>query len=118
MVMVQHFDERGLCALDDIPDGGALAVDAVAAAGGRDLVLLREGGRVAVFENACPHAGRRLDWAPGEFLLGGGIVTCAAHGAAFDARTGACKGGACRGEGLRAVACRISEGRVWLDERD
>lgn len=118
-MIVHANDERRLCRRAEIPDGGVLAVDSVAALEGADLLLTRRGGCVAAFHNVCPHAGHRLDWAPGEFLLRDGVLTCAAHGASFDAFTGSCLGGPCRGEGLRPVALEVlADDAVLLADGD
>lgn len=103
-----------LCRLEDIPDGGAAAVEVESASGGFSLILLRDGEAVRAFHNECPHAGRRLDWAPGKFLLKDRVLVCAAHGAAFDAGSGACLGGPCRGQGLVALPVRVEGGEVRL----
>jgi len=116
--MVHQTDERRLCLWHEIPDGGALALDALTALGGADILLTRAGGQVAAFFNVCPHAGRRLDWAPGEFLLQDGVLTCAAHGASFAALTGACRGGPCRGEALKPVAIERRGDELWLASDD
>lgn len=88
--------QRRLCRLDDIPDGGAIAVPVESATGGFELIVLREGGRVFAYHNECPHAGRALDYVPGRFLVKDGRITCAAHGATFAVATGDCLGGPCR----------------------
>jgi nitrite reductase/ring-hydroxylating ferredoxin subunit len=103
-----------LCPLDAIPDGGAISVEVPSATGGFSLVLLRSGTQVSAFHNECPHAGRRLDWAPGKVLLEAGMVICAAHGAAFLRDSGACIGGPCRGQGLRSVPVVVEAGEVRL----
>ena len=105
-----------LCRLDALLDGAAVALDAVAQAGGEplDLILLRHADDVRAFLNVCPHAGRRLDYAPGKFLLQRGQLICAAHGATFDAADGRCVAGPCRGERLQAVALQVQDGLVRL----
>ena len=113
---MQHRHEQRLCYLTDIPDQGVLALDSVWALAGADVLLARTDDHVSAFHNMCPHAGRRLDWAPGEFLLRGRVLTCAAHGACFEVDTGACLGGPCRGEGLQAIAVDVRDGAVWLVE--
>lgn len=105
-------DGSPLCRLDDIPDGGAIAVDIDSSTGGFNLILLRRGGQVFAYHNECPHAGRRLDWAPGKFLLKDGAVICAAHGATFDIPTGAVIAGPCR-NGLVAMPLRVHDGVVY-----
>jgi len=105
-----------LIALADIPDGGAAEVEAELDGERQSLILTRDGQSVSAFLNICPHAGRRLDWALGQFLFDRGDLVCAAHGARFRPEDGACLGGPCRGTGLRAVAVRIRSGRVCLDQ--
>jgi len=101
-----------LCRLDDIPDGGAIAVHVDSASGGFELIVLREGERAFAYHNECPHAGRRLDYAPGRFLVRDGRITCAAHGATFRCADGLCVGGPCMGASLAAVAVHVDDGEV------
>ncbi len=105
-----------LCRLDALVEGAAIALDAVPQAGGAalDLILLQHAGAVRVFRNVCPHAGRRLDYAPGKFLVQRGQLICAVHGATFDPANGLCVAGPCRGEHLQAVAVRVENGLVHL----
>ncbi len=103
--------QRVLCRLDDIPDGGAVAVPVDSATSGFDLIVLREGGRVFAYHNECPHAGRALDFVPGRFLVKEGRITCAAHGATFSVSTGDCLGGPCR-SGLVRVPVEVEDGAV------
>lgn len=103
-----------LCRLDDIPDGEAIAVDAALPEGEESLIVVRHGAAAHAYLNVCPHAGRRLDWAPGKFLVRDGVLVCAAHGASFNTADGLCIGGPCRGEHLRAVAVEVVEGDVRL----
>jgi nitrite reductase/ring-hydroxylating ferredoxin subunit len=105
---------RPLCRVGDIPDGEAIAVDAALPEGEENLIVLRLGEAVHAYLNICPHAGRRLDWAPGKFLLSKGALVCAAHGASFMAASGVCIGGPCRGQSLRTVPVRVVDGEVWL----
>ncbi|MBN8482288.1 MAG: Rieske (2Fe-2S) protein [Xanthomonadales bacterium] len=98
--------QRILCRLDDVPDGGAIAVPVDSATGGFELIVLRAGRRVFAYHNECPHAGRALDYVPGRFLVKDGRITCAAHGATFAVDTGACVGGPCR-NGLLAVPVSV-----------
>ncbi|MEO6226294.1 MAG: Rieske 2Fe-2S domain-containing protein [Thermomonas sp.] len=72
-------------------------------------------GGVRAWLNVCPHAGRRLDWAPGEFLRSkDGLLVCAVHGASFELASGECVAGPCRGEHLREVAVHCVDGEVRL----
>ena len=104
-------DNPIFCRLEDIPDGGAIAVDVESSTGGFNLMMVRQGERVYAYHNECPHAGRRLDWSPGKFLVKDGVIICAAHGATFDVPTGACLGGPCR-SGLAGVPVLVVDGEV------
>ena len=103
-----------LCRLDEIPDGGATAVDAMLADGKENLILLRHGEQVRGYLNVCPHTGRRLDYAPGKFLLKNDTLICAVHGATFNQGDGLCIAGPCRGEHLREVAVQVVDDVVHL----
>ncbi|BFI94908.1 MAG: Rieske (2Fe-2S) protein [Rhodanobacter sp.] len=107
-----------LCRLDAIPDGGAIAVEDVAAAGGESVIVARRGDAVRAWLNICPHAGRRLDYAPGLFLLKDELLICAVHGASFDRNDGVCVAGPCRGERLLGLAVELRGDEVWLRARD
>lgn len=100
--------------LDDLADGGLLEVEAEVDGVAESVILHRDGDRVRAWLNICPHAGRRLDWAPGKFLMSNGLLVCAAHGASFELREGACVGGPCRGDSLRGVAVTVVGGEVRL----
>lgn len=104
-----------LLARDQIPEGGFAELEAPVDGAAESLVLYREGGVVRGWLNVCPHAGRRLDWAPGQFLKSReGQLVCAAHGAAFELEGGTCVAGPCRGDALRAVELRVEGEDVVL----
>ena len=106
-----------LCLLHAIPDRGATAIDVRSSgddAAVESLILLRNGLQVSAFRNVCPHTGRRLDYAPGKFLLDGDTIICAVHGATFATADGLCIAGPCRGDHLHAVAVTVDGGEVRL----
>ena len=104
-----------MIAFDSMEDGGFVEVEAVLNGDAESLVLYRDGQRVRAWLNVCPHAGRRLDWAPGKFLKSKeGHLVCAAHGASFEVVNGDCIAGPCRGDSLRRVAVEIRDGQVVL----
>lgn len=82
-------------------EGEVTAFDAAAGADAPGLILCRIDGVAHAYANVCPHAGRRLDWAPGQFLLDRGRLVCAAHGACFALDTGLCVSGPCVGASLQ-----------------
>ena len=103
-----------LSVIDALPDGAAAGFDAEVNGEQVPLLALRRGAEVRVFHNVCPHAGRRLEVAPGRFIIDAGTVMCAAHGACFTIPAGDCIAGPCRGDRLRAVAVRCVDGEVRL----
>jgi nitrite reductase/ring-hydroxylating ferredoxin subunit len=104
-----------LLALSQIADGGFAEAEAVIDGDAESLILHRDGDTVRAWLNVCPHAGRRLDWAPGQFLKSrDGHLVCAVHGASFELGNGDCVAGPCRGESLRAVAVVVRDGEVRL----
>ena len=103
-----------LCAIEEIPDGGVTARDVESSTGGFSVMLTRIRGDVRAFHNECPHAARRLDWAPGRFLVEGDTVVCAAHGAQFLLDSGRCVGGPCSGAGLKPIEVTIESGEVYV----
>ena len=85
------------------PPDGLSETEAVIDGETQSLIVLRRGDRGQAWLNICPHAGRRLDWAPGRFLVDQGRLVCAAHGAMFELEHGECIAGPCRGQSLVAV---------------
>ncbi len=112
--MPGHSRQR-LIALAEIADGDFAEAEATLDGDAESLILYREGAAVRAWLNVCPHAGRRLDWAPGKFLKSKeGLLVCAAHGASFELVDGACVAGPCRGSHLRAIAVTVVDGEVSL----
>jgi len=99
----------------DLPPVGIVAVDAVIDGENESIILHCTKTGIVAWLNVCPHQGRRLDYAPGKFLIDKDRLVCAAHGAAFRLEDGECVGGPCRGASLREVPVRIGEsGQVIL----
>lgn len=106
-----------LAPLDALPPDGLHECEAGIDGETESLILYRApDGAVRAWLNVCPHAGRRLDFAPGKFLRSKtGELVCAVHGATFELGNGDCIAGPCRGDCLRAVPVHVAEGQVWLD---
>lgn len=104
-----------MIAFDSIEDGGLVEVEARVDGDAVSLIVHRDGQQVRAWLNVCPHAGRRLDWAPGKFLKSReGHLVCAAHGASFELMKGDCVAGPCRGDALRVVVVEVREGQIVL----
>lgn len=104
-----------LALVSAIEDGGFAEAEATVDDSPESLILHRDGAAVRAWLNVCPHAGRRLDWAPGKFLKSkDGLLVCAVHGASFELQRGECVAGPCRGDALRPVAIEVRDGKVFL----
>ena len=69
---------------------------------------VRCAGRVHAYLNRCAHVAMELDWQEGVFFDSAGRdLLCSTHGAAYDPRSGRCRGGPCNGSPL--VKLRIEE---------
>ena len=102
-----------LLSLESIPEGALAEVEVRLGEDAESLILYRQAGAVRAWLNVCPHAGRRLDWAPGQFLKSReGLLVCAAHGASFELDGGLCVAGPCRGQSLVAVRVQVRDGVV------
>ncbi|MDY1032807.1 Rieske (2Fe-2S) protein [Stenotrophomonas sp. CFBP8980] len=109
--------DQPLIALETVTDGGFAETEVLIEGDAESLVIHRDGDSVRGFLNICPHAGRRLDWAPGQFLKSReGHLVCAAHGASFALDSGECVAGPCKGDRLRAVPLQVRDGQVFLAE--
>ena len=115
-----HASAVAIGRVDAIPPGGLVEVEAEVEGEPESLILHRDdAGAVRAWRNICPHAGRRLDWAPGQFLRAkDGSLVCAVHGASFELEAGRCIAGPCRGDRLRAVAVQCVDGEVRLGTPD
>lgn len=105
-----------LAPLDALPPDGLHECEADIDGDTESLILYRApDGAVRAWLNVCPHAGRRLDFAPGRFLRSkAGELVCAVHGATFELNRGDCVAGPCRGDCLRAVPVHVADGQVRL----
>ncbi len=105
-----------LCPIEDIDPEHGREVQVEVSGRSEGLALFRLGERVVAYRNICPHQGRALSWAPGEFLCEpDGSLVCPHHGARFELVTGRCIAGPCAGSSLSEVAIRLENGMVWLE---
>ena len=111
---------RVLCRLEEIPDGAAKGFDLGTPDDPDEIFVVRRGGRVFAYRNACPHVGTALDWQPDTFMSeDGGFIMCHTHGALFEIENGYCLAGPCAGDSLVPLRARLdAAGRVVLDLAD
>lgn len=108
--------ERLICARNALIDGGRGRRFGVEY-NGRNLAafVIAFQGTVHAYLNQCPHRGTELDWQPGElFDESGKYLVCATHGATFEADSGECVVGPCRGLRLQRIAIEMIDGNVVL----
>ena len=107
-------EPRVLCRIEDTPDGGARGF-AATPGGFTGLMAVRQGEKIFVYVNSCPHIGTPLDWTPDRFLSNdGSVIICATHGAEFRISDGICTKGPCRGDYLEAVVTEIRDGTIYV----
>jgi nitrite reductase/ring-hydroxylating ferredoxin subunit len=77
--------------------------------------VIRWGGTVRGYVNACPHIGMPLNLSGDHFFTADGKrLLCQMHGAQFRPDDGHCVSGPCEGEALKPLALEIRDGAVWL----
>lgn len=115
----QGDDAAVLLKLDEMPLDSVHECEAVIDGDVESLILYRDSeGGVRAWRNVCPHAGRRLDYAPGKFIrTKQGELVCAVHGATFALPQGNCVAGPCKGDCLCAVDVRSENDAVVLAEK-
>lgn len=84
---------------------------------GHTSVMIKRGHTDWVaFINACPHQGRRMDYAENAFLeTPDKQLVCPAHGATFDAETGFCTSGPCAGQSLTQLNISFDDKAVFVE---
>lgn len=98
-----------LCALADLPDGGARGFDP-AGRGRATVFAVRRGAQVQLWADRCPHHGTPLPWRRDAYLnAAGDRIVCAAHGALFELDSGLCVQGPCLGDRLTPVPFTLTE---------
>ncbi len=105
---------RMLISRAELPERQIIVVNADIDGENEAILLYRDNDNIQAWLNICPHAGRRLDYAPGKFLMQDGDLVCAAHGASFRLDNGECVAGPCRGASLKAVPVEWREDNVCL----
>lgn len=107
--------ETFLCAIEDIPDGGAKGVTVGERPNSVSIIVLRNGDRVHGFLNRCPHRGLPLETFPDAFLdETGEQLICTNHGARFRASDGVCVYGPCLNIALVRMPLKVAAGAVVL----
>ena len=108
-----------LCNSDALLNSGdAVPFDVVYCGQSCMAFAIRYEGQVHAYLNRCSHVPMEMDYQPNRFFdLTGPWLICATHGATYSPKTGACKGGPCRG-GLIKIETSEHDGVVhWHTAR-
>ena len=104
-----------LCRADEITEGGGRGFRFGSGPDLRMVLVVRRGGALHAYENACPHMGTPLNFLPDRFFdRSGEHLLCATHGALFRVADGFCLAGPCAGKGLTPAAIRIAGDDIVL----
>jgi nitrite reductase/ring-hydroxylating ferredoxin subunit len=95
-----------LCAVTDVPEGGALRVETAELT----LAVLNVDGRYYVIDDQCTHGPGSLS----EGWIDGEEIECDFHGGRFHILTGAVAGPPCM-EPVQTYAAQVIDGQVWID---
>ena len=83
-----------------------------------EAILVRIDDVVRAYRNYCQHwTDIRLDKGDGAFVRDEEVF-CQKHGATFEAETGYCNFGPCKGSVLEAVDIKVNDGAVYLVDED
>jgi nitrite reductase/ring-hydroxylating ferredoxin subunit len=108
-----------LCRLADLEATGAKEAVVDDAGIRHPIFIVKHDGGVAAYFNACPHARLPLNAEPGVFFdFSRSFLVCGNHGAHFDAATGRCIRGPCKGESLRRFPVQLDGDRVLCADSD
>jgi nitrite reductase/ring-hydroxylating ferredoxin subunit len=108
-----------LCRLADLEATGAKEIVVIDAGLRHKIFIVTHDNGVAAYFNACPHARLPLNAAPDAFFdFSRSFLVCVNHGAHFDAMTGRCLRGPCKGESLRRFPVRLDGDTVFGTDPD
>lgn len=102
-----------VCALEDVPDGGAREVVLGDGTERLCVLLLRLGDRVFAYHNCCPHFSQPLNYEPQVFhAYDREYLMCAHHTALFRIVDGYCFDGPCAGARLTPIPIARDGGSI------
>ncbi|MDQ8021676.1 MAG: Rieske 2Fe-2S domain-containing protein [Moraxellaceae bacterium] len=111
---------RLICASEALAEGGDGVRFALTTPDGeQSAFVVRFDGKPRAYLNRCAHVAVELDWNPGKFFDDSGLyLICATHGALYEADTGHCAGGPCRGGALIPLKVLEQDGNIYLHEHE
>ncbi|WP_421854348.1 Rieske (2Fe-2S) protein [Marinomonas sp.] len=99
-----------LCHIDDIEEGASKGF--LDDESGSDLLfIVKQEGQLFGWRNACPHVdGAAMAWRKDAYMNSQQtFISCHAHGALFEAKTGLCVQGPCLGKRLKPVPVSVDQ---------
>jgi nitrite reductase/ring-hydroxylating ferredoxin subunit len=107
-----------LCRAEAVADGTGRGFRFGAGTDRVAVFVIRSGGTLHAYVNACPHIGTPLDWLQDRFFdRTGEHLVCGTHGALFRPEDGLCVRGPCVGKRLAPVPMSIEDGVIVLELR-
>lgn len=104
--------DGGLGVRFELPRSAAAAERGAAAVPG---FAVRVNGEVRAYVNRCAHVPVELDWQPGQFFdETGRYLVCSTHGAIYEADSGLCVAGPCRGAALSGLHVKEDAELVYV----
>jgi len=112
--------QRVICASEALAEGGkGVRFDLERSGATASAFAVRYDGKVYAYLNSCAHLPVELDWNEGEFFDQTGLyLICSTHGATYEADTGSCILGPCKGARLTSLKVVERRGRVYLLESE
>jgi nitrite reductase/ring-hydroxylating ferredoxin subunit len=111
----QALSDRVLCRVNELPEGSARGFRFGRGVAVRAVIIVKKGGAIYAYDDACPHMGTPLAFLPGRYFdRDGRELLCATHGARFRVEDGFCLSGPCAGRSLARAAIRIESDVVVL----
>lgn len=100
-----------ICALSDLEEPTTRSLSLPQG----EAILVRWQGQVYAYRNACPHLGLPLNFEADKFFDGEErYLQCHNHMALFEADTGHCVDGPCRGDYLIPIRVEVRNGAIYL----
>ena len=100
-----------LCRTDEFPAGAVVCLEV----GGFPILIVRVGGGMRAYVNACPHQFLPLDHKGNRLLSEDGtVIRCTNHGAGFSVETGEGTEGLGLGECLDAIPVEVDGDMVVI----
>jgi len=115
----QTLSGRVLCRVDEVAEGSARGFRLGRETAVRAVFVVKKGGAIYAYDDACPHMGTPLAFLPDRYFdRDGRSLLCGTHGARFRVEDGFCLTGPCAGRSLSRVAIRIDGGVIVLADEE